>query len=105
MKKFLIFPLIILSFGCQKEKMNEVGVGYNKTLIIPPSNDLPTPGTNDFTQSNQTGESDNPLVNSILEQTEANSVNNAIIDKIDEDSGYKSDEGFFRWLIKGKSER
>ena len=101
MKKFLIFPLIILSFGCQKEKMNEVGVGYNKTLIIPPSNDLPTPGTNDFTQSNQTGESDNPLVNAILEQTEANSVNNAIIDKIDEDSGYNSDEGFFKWLFNG----
>ena len=105
MKNFLILFLIILSFGCQREKMNEVGVGYNKTLLIPPSNDLPTPGTNDFTQSNQTGESDNSLVNSILEQTEANSANNAIIDKIDEDSGYKSDEGFFQWLIKGKSER
>ena len=105
MKNFLILSLIILSFGCQREKMNEVGVGYNKTLLIPPTNDLPIPGTNDFTQSNKTGESDNSLINSILEQTEANSANNAIIDKIDEDSGYKSDDGFFQWLIKGKSER
>ena len=105
MKKLLILSLIILSFGCQREKMNEVGVGYNKTLLIPPTNDLPTPGTNDIIHSYQNEESDNSLVNSILEQTEANSANNAIIDKIDEDSGYKSDEGFFQWLIKGKSER
>ena len=105
MKKFLILSLIILSFGCQREKMNEVGVGYNKTLLIPPTNDLPTPGTNDIIKSNQNEEIDNSLVNSILKQTEANSANNAIIDKIDEDSGYKSDEGFFQWLFKGKSER
>jgi hypothetical protein len=105
MKKFLIFSFIILSFGCQKEKMNEVGVGYNKSLIIPPSNDLPTPGTNDAIQSNQEENSSNPLVTSILEQTEANSANNSIIDKIDDDSGYKSDEGFFKWLFNGGSER
>lgn len=105
MKKFLIFSLIILSFGCQREKKNELGVGYNKSLIIPPSNDLPTPGTNDTIQSNQEENSSNPLVNSILEQTEANSANNSIIDKIDDDSGYKSDEGFFKWLFNGGSER
>lgn len=105
MKKFLIFSFIILSFGCQKEKMNEVGVGYNKSLIIPPSNDLPTPGTDNAIQSNQEENSSNPLVNSILEQTEANSANNSIIDKIDDDSGYKSDEGFFKWLFNGGSER
>ena len=105
MKKLLILSLIIISFGCQREKMNEVGVGYNKTLLIPPTNDLPTPGTNNIIQSNQNEESDNSLVNSILEQTEANSANITIIDKIDEDSGYKSDDGFFQWLIKGKSER
>jgi hypothetical protein len=105
MKKFLIFSFIILSFGCQREKINEVGVGYNKSLIIPPSNDLPTPGTNDAIQSNQEENSSNPLVTSILEQTEANSANNSIIDKIDDDSGYKSDEGFFKWLFNGGSER
>ena len=101
MKNFLMISLIFLSFGCQREKMNEVGVGYNKTLIIPPSSDLPAPGTNDIIESDQTEESDNPLVNSILEQTEANSANSAIIDKIDDDSGYKSDEGFFKWLFNG----
>jgi hypothetical protein len=102
MKKFLIFPLIVLSFGCQKEKMNEVGVGYNKTLIIPPSDDLPIPGNND---ANQSVESNNAIVNSILEQTEANSANSSIINKIDEDSGYKTDEGFFKWLFKTGDER
>ena len=105
MKKFLILSLVLLSIGCQREKMNEVGVGYNKTLIIPPSNDLPAPGSSDTNQTNTIEESENPLVNSILEQTEANSANNSIIDKIDEDSGYKSDEGFFKWLFKGEKER
>ena len=105
MKKFLILSLVLFSIGCQREKMNEVGVGYNKTLIIPPSNDLPAPGSIDSNQTNPIEESENPLVNSILEQTEANSANNSIIDKIDEDSGYKSDEGFFKWLFNGGSER
>ncbi len=105
MKNFLILSLVLLSIGCQREKMNEVGVGYNKTLIIPPSNDLPAPGSIDSNQTNTIEESENPLVNSILEQTEANSANNSIIDKIDEDSGYKSDEGFFKWLFNGEKER
>jgi hypothetical protein len=30
-------------------------------------------------------------------------VNSSIIDKIDDDSGYKSDEGFFDWLFNGGS--
>ena len=29
----------------KREKMNEIGVGYNESLIIPPSNDLPNPGS------------------------------------------------------------
>jgi len=105
MKKILIFFIIILSFGCQREKINEVGVGYNKTLIIPPSNDLPTPRINDPNQSIKVVETKNPLVNSILEKTDANTADRSILNKIDEDSGYKSDEGFFKWLFKGKSER
>ena len=41
MKKTLILlALLSLLIGCQREKANEVGVGYNKTLIIPPTNDL-----------------------------------------------------------------
>ena len=44
-KTFLLLVLLNLLTGCQREKVNEVGVGYNKSLIIPPTNDLPTPGS------------------------------------------------------------
>ena len=102
-KTLLLLTLISLLIGCQREKANEVGVGYNKILIIPPSNDLPTPGSNQVViESNQ---SSNLLVDSILTQTEANQANASIIDQIDEESGYKTDENFFQWLFKGKSKR
>ena len=103
MKKLFLILITLLSIGCQREKMNEVGVGYNKTLIIPPSNDLPEPGSIDSESSDVAPKSDNSLVNSILEQTEASSADDTIIDKIDEESGYKTDENFFQWLFKGKS--
>ena len=104
MKKTLfLLTLLSLLIGCQREKANEVGVGYNKSLIVPPTNDLPTPGSSqEVVESNQ---SSNPLVNSILTQTEADQANPSIIDQIDEESGYKTDENFFQWLIKGKSKR
>ena len=104
MKKILLLlTLLSLLIGCQREKANEVGVGYNKTLIIPPTNDLPTPGsTQEAIESNQ---SSNPLVDTILTQTEADQANPSIIDQIDEESGYKTDENFFQWLFKGKSKR
>tara|TARA_B100000674_G_C37148326_1_gene605365 strand:- start:165 stop:479 length:315 start_codon:yes stop_codon:yes gene_type:complete len=104
MKKTLILlTLLSILIGCQREKANEVGVGYNKSLIIPPTNDLPSPGsTQEVIQSDQNS---NPLVDSILTQTEANQVNPSIIDQIDQDSGYKTDENFFQWLFKGKSKR
>ena len=104
MKKTLILlTLLSLLIGCQREKANEVGVGYNKSLIVPPTNDLPAPGsTQEAVESNQ---SSNPLVNSILTQTEADQANSSIIDQIDEESGYKTDENFFQWLFKGKSKR
>ena len=102
-KTFLFLVLLFFLIGCQREKANEVGVGYNKTLIIPPTNDLPTPGsTQEAVEINQ---SSNPLVESILSQTEANQANPSIIDQIDEESGYKTDENFFQWLFKGKSKR
>ena len=44
-KTFILFTLLSLLIGCQREKANEVGVGYNKSLIIPPTNDLPAPGS------------------------------------------------------------
>ena len=104
MKKTIIsLALLSLLISCQREKANEVGVGYNKSLIIPPTNDLTAPGSaQKTTQSNQ---SSNPLVDSILTQTEANQANPSIIDQIDQESGYKADENFFQWLFKGKSKR
>ena len=102
-KTFILLALLSLLISCQREKANEVGVGYNKSLIIPPTNDLPAPGSSqETTQSNQ---SSNPLVDSILTQTEANQANPSIIDQIDQESGYKTDENFFQWLFNGKSKR
>ena len=102
-KTFILLILLNLLIGCQREKANEVGVGYNKTLIVPPTNDLPVPGSNqEVVQSNQ---SSNPLVDSIISQTEADQANPSIIDQIDQESGYKTDENFFQWLFKGKSKR
>ena len=104
MKKILfLLTLLSLLIGCQREKANEVGVGYNKSLIVPPTNDLPVPGsTQEVVESNQ---SSNPLVDTILTQTDANQANPSIIDQIDEEIGYKTDEKFFQWLFKGKSKR
>ena len=69
---------------------NELGLGYNKTLIIPPSNDLPTPNTEGT--NNNFNNNDNAVINSILNQTQAIDVNPDIINKIDDESGYKTDE-------------
>ncbi|MDB0033736.1 lipoprotein [Alphaproteobacteria bacterium] len=102
-KTFLLLVLLNLLTGCQREKVNEVGVGYNKSLIIPPTNDLPTPGSNQ--EVIESIQSSNSLVDSILAQTEADQANSSIIDQIDQESGYKTDENFFQWLFKGKSKR
>ena len=102
-KTFLLLIFLSILIGCQREKANEVGVGYNKLLIIPPTNDLPTPGSNQ--EVNEKNQSSNPLVDSILTQTEADQANPSIIDQIDQESGYKTDENFFQWLFKGKSKR
>ena len=102
-KTFILLTLLSVIIGCQREKASEVGVGYNKSLIVPPTSDLPAPGsTQDVVESNQ---SPNALVDSILTQTEADKANPSIIDQIDEESGYKTDENFFQWLFKGKSKR
>ena len=103
MKKLFTLILVLFAISCQREKANEVGVGYNKSLIIPPTNDLPAPGSTQ--ETTQIDQSSNPLVDSILTQTEANQANPSIIDQIDQESGYKTDENFFQWLFKGKSKR
>ena len=105
MKKLVLLILLSLTIGCQREKVNEVGVGYNKSLIVPTSNDLPEPGVQSQELSTSKPKSNNPIVRSILEQADSNQVNESIIKKIDNDSGYKTDENFFQWLFKGKSKR
>tara|TARA_E500000178_G_scaffold236248_1_gene232642 strand:+ start:497 stop:808 length:312 start_codon:yes stop_codon:yes gene_type:complete len=103
MKKNLFFIILIISIaGCQREKANELGVTHNKSLIIPPTNDLPLPGSNNELNN---GKNSNLLVETILNQTEANEVDPTIVDKIDESSGYETNENFIQWLFKGKSKR
>jgi hypothetical protein len=100
MKFLLYITFLLMLLACQREKVSDVGVGYNKTLLIPPTNDLPTPGTSQNTSENS--KSSSPLVQSILDQTEATNADPAIIKKIDEDSGYSTDEGLFNKLFNSK---
>ena len=105
MKKLVLLILLAITIGCQREKANELGVGYNKSLIAPISNDLPVPGTQTQETSTSKSKINNTIVKSILEQSDSMQVNESIIKKIDNDSGYKTDENFFQWLFKGKSKR
>ena len=102
MKNNLIMLLALLAISCQREVKNELGLGYNKTLIVPPINDLPLPGSS---KNNNLKNNDNSIVNSILNQTQSKDVDPSIIDKIDGDSGYETDENLFQKLFKGKSKR
>ena len=97
MKNILIIFLTIFVLSCQREVKNELGLGYNKTLIIPPSNDLPTPNTKET--NNNLNNNDNAVINSILNQTQAIDVNPDIINKIDDESGYKTDENLFKSMF------
>ncbi len=104
MKSIYIILLIIFTLSCQREERNQVGVGYNKTLIIPPTNDLPTPSSIKDNKSNIKN-SNNNVINSILDQSNIEEIDPLIADKIDEQSGYNSDENFLQWLFKGQSKR
>tara|TARA_B100000900_G_C20467020_1_gene669709 strand:- start:248 stop:559 length:312 start_codon:yes stop_codon:yes gene_type:complete len=99
MKNFVLLILLVFTLGCQREKMNEVGVGYNKTLIVPPSNDLPKPGGTNQEDTQILSSNDNPLVNSILDKTDASKIDDSVVNKIDNESGYKTDKNFFQWLF------
>ena len=105
MKNLLIIFLVLFTISCQREKMNEIGVGYNKSLIKPPIDNLPEPGNKKLTDSENIIQTDNSIVKSILENTNTSEVDTSIIEKIDNKSGYKTDENFFQWLFKGKSKR
>ena len=104
MKSIYIILLIIFTLSCQREERNQVGVGYNKTLIIPPTNDLPTP-TSIKEDKSTIKNSNNNVINSILDQSNIEEIDPLIADKIDEQSGYNSDENFLQWLFKGQSKR
>ena len=105
MKKLILLILFVLTIGCQRDKKNELGVNYNKSLIIPPTNDLPDPDIQNQELSSDNSKNVNSIVKSILDQTESTKVNQNIIERIDNNSGYKTDENFFQWLFKGKSKR
>ena len=107
--KNIFLVLLVLLVSCQREIRNEVGVGYNKELIIPPTNDLPQPKSADENiMSSET--SSNPVIESIINQTQANEANPNIINQIDNgneliisESHTEEEEGnFFQRLFKGK---
>tara|TARA_Y100001958_G_C21007632_1_gene388940 strand:+ start:396 stop:707 length:312 start_codon:yes stop_codon:yes gene_type:complete len=99
---FLVF-FIILAISCQREARNELGVGYNKVLIIPPTNDLPLPNPSN-NKDLELVESDNSIIKGILNKTEAINADPNIIDQIDNQSGYETDETIFQRLFKVKKE-
>lgn len=103
MKNIFIIFSVILIISCQREIRNELGVGYNKKLIIPPSNDLPAPNSSNEIDL-ELVESENPVISSILNQTDAINANPNIIDQIDNKSGYETDETIFDRLFKVKKE-
>ena len=102
MKNIILVFLAFCTISCQREVNNELGLGYNKTLIIPPISDLPLPGSNG---NKNFKNNDNPVINSILNQTNSKDADPAILNKIDSDSGYETDENLFQKLFKGKSKR
>ena len=107
--KSIFLVLLVLLVSCQREIRNEVGVGYNKELIIPPTNDLPLPNSADENTTNSEI-SNNPVIESILNQTNAKEANPNIIEQIDngneiiiEENDTEEEEGnFFQRLFKGK---
>ena len=107
--KNIFLVLLVFFVSCQREIRNEVGVGYNKELITPPTNDLPQPNSaNENNVSSET--SNNSVIDSILNQTQADEANPNIIDHIDngneiiiDESDTDKEEGnFFQRLFKGK---
>ena len=106
--KSIFLVLLMLLVSCQREIRNEVGVGYNKELIMPPTNDLPLPNSADENTTNT--KISNPVIESILNQTNANEANPNIIEQIDngneiviEENDTEEEEGnFFQRLFKGK---
>ena len=104
-KTFILLALLSLLISCQREKANELGVSHNRELIIPPTSDLPNPNVENNSNIINNFEDNDSLLNSIITQTKADKVDNSVLDKIDDQSGYETDENFIKWLFKGKSKR
>ena len=102
MKNIILVLLIIFITSCQREVRNNLNVGYNKTLIIPPTNDLPEPNSINLVNKEFIG-SDNQIIDSILSETDAINANPNIIDQIDNESGYETDQTLFERLFKSKN--
>ena len=102
MKNITLVLLIIFITSCQREVRNNLNVGYNKTLIIPPTNDLPEPNSINVVNKEFIG-SDNQIIDSILSETDAINANPNIIDQIDNESGYETDQTLFERLFKSKN--
>ena len=103
MKNILLVLVIFLLISCQRETRNELGAGYNKTLIIPPTNNLPVPNSS-INKNIESQDSDNPVINSILSQTDAISASPNVIEEIDNESGYETDQLLFDRLFKGNKQ-
>ena len=101
MRSIFLILIIFLVISCQRDTRNDLGLGYNKELIIPPTNNLPTPNSSSDTNV-VIGDSDNPVVKSILSQTDAINANPNVINEIDNESGYETDQLLFDRLFKGK---
>ena len=101
MKSIYLVLIIFLAVSCQRDTRNDLGVGYNKELIIPPTNNLPIPNSSIDTNI-VLEESDNPVINSILSQTDAINADPNVIEEINNESGYETDELLFDRLFKGK---
>ena len=109
--KSIFLVLLVFLISWQREIRNEVGVGYNKELIIPPTNDLPLPNSKGDNISNSQISS-NPVIDSILNETKANEANPNIIDEIDSGNEHETDASniepkgnFFQRLFKGKKSK
>ncbi len=101
MKSIFLILLIFFTISCQRETRNNLGVVYNKTLILPPTDDLPVPNSKNNLNIDLV-ETNNPVIKSILNQTDAINTNSNVADKIDYDSGYETDLTLFQKLFKGK---
>ena len=101
MKSIFLVLIIFLAVSCQRDTRNDLGVGYNKELIIPPTNNLPIPNSSIDTNI-VLEDSDNPVINSILSQTDAINADPNVIEEINNESGYETDELLFDRLFKGK---